>query len=186
MFGLIIVIAIIVIVGLFWMLTYNSLVKLRNWIEEAWAQIEVQLKRRYDLIPNLVETVKGYSKHEQETLQKVIETRNQIGSPTLDVSRNEQMQANDALSGALRQVFALSESYPDLKANQQFNQLQEELVGTENKIAYSRQLYNKTVLDYNNKIQTVPSNLVASVHKFTKQNMLTTAKEEQEPIKVQF
>lgn len=186
MSGLIISISLIVIIGLFWMFTYNSIVKLKNWIEESWAQIDVQLKRRYDLIPNLVETVKGYTRHEKDTLQKIVEARNMLGVATTNTSRNDQIAANNALSGALGRIFALSESYPDLKANQNFIQLQEELVGTENKIAYARQLYNKTVLDYNNKIQTAPRNIIAMLHKFTKQEMLTATLEEQEPLKVQF
>ncbi|MFC0561751.1 LemA family protein [Halalkalibacter alkalisediminis] len=182
--GFIILIGIVIIGILFWVTSYNSLVKYRNWVEESWAQIDVQLKRRFDLIPNLVETVKGYAKHEQETLAKVVELRNQITAP--QNSRQEQIEANNELSGALRQLFALREAYPDLKASSNFNMLQEELSGTENKIAYARQLYNKTVMEYNTKIQSIPTNLVASVHAFTKRDMLEIPVEERENVKIQF
>jgi LemA protein len=178
-----ILIAVVVVIVLFWIGAYNSLVKYRNWVEESWAQIDVQLKRRYDLIPNLVETVKGYAKYEQETLEKVISARNAMVSGG---TRKEQMEANDALSGTLKTIFALSESYPDLKANNSFVQLQEELVATENKIAYSRQLYNNTVMKYNIKIQTIPSNFVASLHGFKKEAMLEAKEEERENVKVSF
>lgn len=120
------------VVLLFWIRQYNALVRLRNWIEEAWTQIDVQLKRRYDLIPNLVETVKGYAKHEQETLQQVIEARNRL---LAGGDRADQLDANDRLSGALKGLFALQEAYPDLKAHEGFSKLQEQLEGTENKIA---------------------------------------------------
>ncbi|WP_088102704.1 LemA family protein [Halalkalibacter urbisdiaboli] len=173
-----------ILIAIFWVTSYNGLIKYRNWVEESWAQIDVQLKRRFDLIPNLVETVKGYAKHEQETLSKVVELRNQITAP--GNSRQEQIDANNELSGALRQLFALREAYPDLKANENFSMLQEELAGTENKIAYARQLYNKTVMEYNTKIESIPTNIVASVHHFTHRDMLETPKEERENVKVQF
>lgn len=182
--GLFIGIGIVVIFIIFWIGTYNSLVKFRNWVEESWAQIDVQLKRRYDLIPNLVETVKGYAKHEQETLSKVVELRNQLGKANLN--RNDQMEINDQLSGALRNLFALREAYPDLKANQNFLMLQEELTQTENKIAYSRQLYNNTVMKYNTKIESIPTNIVASVHHFHKREMLQIKEEEKENVQVKF
>lgn len=118
---------------LLWIVQYNGFVRLRNWAEEAWAQIDVQLKRRYDLIPNLVQTVKGYAKHERETLERVIEARNRLF--TQDGKRTEQIEANEELSGALRSLFALQEAYPDLKAHEGFMKLQEQLEGTENKIA---------------------------------------------------
>lgn len=178
-----IALAIVAIVVLFWIFQYNSLVRLRNWIEEAWAQIDVQLKRRYDLIPNLVETVKGYAKHEQETLQKVIEARNRLMGGG---GRAEQLEANDQLSGALRSLFALQEAYPDLKAHEGFNKLQEQLEGTENKIAAARQLYNRTVMQYNTKIQSFPSNIVASVHGFTRSEMLEAKAAEREAVQVKF
>ncbi|ARK29137.1 LemA family protein [Halalkalibacter krulwichiae] len=182
--GLLIGLGLIVLIGIFWITSYNRLVKYRNWVEESWAQIDVQLKRRFDLIPNLVETVKGYAKHEQETLAKVVELRNQITSP--QNSRQEQIHANNELSGALRQLFALREAYPDLKASNNFNMLQEELAGTENKIAYARQLYNKTVMEYNTKIQSIPTNIIASVHNFTSRDMLETPAAERENVKVTF
>lgn len=179
-----IVVGIIALLAIIWIAQYNSLVKLSNWVEESWAQIGVQLKRRYDLIPNLVETVKGYAKHEQETLQQVIEARNQLFSG--NASRAEQMEANDALSGMLKSVFALGEAYPELKAHQGFNKLQEQLEGTENKIAAARQLYNRTVMQYNTKTQTFPSNIIASSHGFTRKEMLETAEAEQQNIEIKF
>lgn len=169
---------------LFWIAQYNSLVKLRNWVEEAWAQIDVQLKRRYDLIPNLVETVKGYAKHERETLERVIEARNKLVSG--GGGRAEQMQANDILSGTLKTIFALAESYPELKANEAFAKLQEQLEGTENKIAQARQLYNRTVMELNTKIQSFPSNIVANVHGFRRVEMLEASEAERQNVKVQF
>lgn len=182
--GMFLVLGLLVFLGIFWIVAYNGLIKYRNWVEESWAQIDVQLKRRYDLIPNLVETVKGYAKHEQETFEKVIQARNQMGAT--DVSRTNKMKANDALSGMLKNLFALREDYPELKANENFKMLQEELTQTENKIAYSRQLYNTTVMKYNIKIQTVPTNIVASVHNFDKKEMLETKQEERENVKVSF
>ncbi|KGI84473.1 MULTISPECIES: LemA family protein [Exiguobacterium] len=181
--GWIIAIGIIVVLAFIYFSMYNGLVKYRNWVDEAWAQIDVQLKRRYDLIPNLVETVKGYAKHEQETLAKVVELRNQLGSKT---SRQEQMEVNDQLSGALKNLFALREAYPDLKANENFKMLQEELTQTENKVAYSRQLYNNTVMKYNTKVESVPTNIIASVHNFEKRDMLEAREEERENVRVSF
>ncbi|WP_413374629.1 LemA family protein [Alkalihalobacillus sp. 1P02AB] len=175
---------IILLIIIIWIFCYNSLVKYRNWVEESWYQIENQLKRRYDLIPNLIETVKGYTKHEQETFAKIVQLRNQTVAP--DQSREEQMEANNQLSSGLRQLFALREDYPELKANQNFLMLQEELTGTENKIAYSRQLYNKTVREYNTKIDSIPTNIVASLHNFQKENMFSIPAEEHENVKVQF
>ena len=178
-----IILGAVAVVALFWIVQYNSLVRLRNWIDEAWAQIDVQLKRRYDLIPNLVETVKGYAKHEQETLQKVIEARNRLLSGG---GRAQQMEANDQLSGALKSLFALQEAYPDLKAHQGFTKLQEQLEGTENKIAAARQLYNRTVMQYNTKLQSFPSNIIASVHGFTRSEMLRASDAEREAPQVKF
>lgn len=178
-------IGVTVVLLISWMFMYNSLVKYKNWTEESWAQIDVQLKRRYDLIPNLVETTKGYAKFERETLEAVISARNSIVSNG-NLDREETMQANDQLSGALKSFFALSESYPDLKASENFRVLQEELVQTENKISYARQLYNKTVNEYNTKIQSVPTNIIAGIHHFEKVNLLETAVIEREAIKVQF
>ena len=140
--------------------TYNGLVGLRNAVKNAWSQIDVQLKRRYDLIPNLVETVKGYAKHERETFENVVKARQRgIDAKTV----GEQAQAENMITGALRQLFALSEAYPDLKANQNFLALQEELASTENKISFSRQYYNDSVQSFNTRQQVFPANLVASM-----------------------
>ena len=162
-----IILGIIAVVIIWAVSAYNGIVKLKNWVSEAAAQIDVQLGRRNDLIPNLVETVKGYAKHEQETLSQVIAMRNQ-------------------LSGTLKTIFALSESYPDLKANTNFIKLQEELTNTENKIAYSRQLYNSSVAQYNIKIQMIPNNIIANFGGFTKEQMLEIPAEERAVPKVQF
>jgi LemA protein len=159
-----ILLAIVVVVGLYVMITYNGLVSLRNRIENAWAQIDVQLKRRYDLIPNLVETVKGYAAHEKGTLEAVIQARNTAMAAS---GPHDQAAAENMITGALKSVFALSEAYPDLKANQNFLGLQEELSGTEGRIAYARQYYNDSVVRYNTKIQTFPANTIASRFRFS-------------------
>ena len=164
MLALIIILVIVVLIGLYVVFSYNGLVSLRNRIENAWAQIDVQLKRRYDLIPNLVETVKGYASHERETLDAVIEARNAGMSAT---GPHDQAEAENQITGALKSLFALSEAYPDLKANQNFAQLQEELTGTEGRIAYARQFYNDTVYRYNTKIQSFPSNVLANAFRFS-------------------
>lgn len=179
-----IIVGIAVIFILFWIISYNSLIKYRNWVEEAWAQIDVQLKRRYDLIPNLVETVKGYAKHEQETFEKVVEARNKLFAQ--GNSRNDEMVANDQLTSSLNRLFALSESYPELKADTNFLMLQEELTGTENKVAYSRQNYNKTTMAYNTKVESIPTNFVASVHGFKRRDLLEIPAEERQNVKVSF
>lgn len=142
---------------------YNGLVQLRNRCENSWAQVDVQLRRRYDLIPNLVETVKGYATHEKEVFQKVTEARSSaMNAGTV----KEQGQAENQLTGALKSLFAVAESYPDLKANQNFLMLQEELAGTESKIAYARQFYNDTVMKFNTKQQVFPSNIIAGMFGF--------------------
>ena len=161
---LVILIALVVIVGLAFMFSYNGLVGLRNKIEAAYAQIDVQLKRRHDLIPNLVATVKGYAAHESGTLEAVIAARNSAMSAT---SVAEKAQAENVISGALKSLFALSEAYPDLKANANFQQLQSELGSTEDRIAYARQYYNDNVRAYNTKIQTFPTMIIAGMFKFT-------------------
>ncbi len=142
---------------------YNSLVGLRQQVKNAWSQIDVQLKRRYDLIPNLVETVKGYAAHEKGTFESVVQARNAAMAAT---GVQQQAQAENMLTGALRQLFALSESYPDLKANQNFLALQEELSGTENRIAFSRQHYNDITAQYNTRVQSFPANLIANAMGF--------------------
>ena len=158
-----VLIGLVVLLVIFLIATYNRLVKLRNRVEAGWAQIDVQLKRRHDLIPNLVETVKGYAAHERETLEAVIAARQ---SAVAAQGVEESAQAENILSGALRQLFALAEAYPDLKANTNFLQLQEELTATESRIAYSRQFYNEQVLAYDNALETFPSNIVAGMFNF--------------------
>jgi LemA protein len=180
---LLIILAPIVLIGLFVMVTYNGLVKLRNQIENAWAQIDVQLKRRYDLIPNLVETVKGYASHERETLERVIEARN-MGINAK--GPHEQAEAENVISGALKSLFALSEAYPDLKANQNFLNLQEELSGTEGRIAYARQFYNDSVFRYNTKIQTFPAVIIAGMFRFSEREYFEADDGSRGPVQVQF
>jgi LemA protein len=158
---------IIVIVGLLCMGMYNALVRLRNQVENAWSQIDVQLKRRHDLIPNLVETAKGYMKHEQETFKAITEARSRaVGANNV----KDASQAEGALGGALSQFMLVVENYPDLKANQNFLSLQEELSSTENKISFARQSYNDQVMFFNNKIQMFPSNIVAGLFAFAKRD----------------
>ncbi|HEY3141324.1 MAG TPA: LemA family protein [Acidimicrobiales bacterium] len=179
----IILLVLVVLVAGYVMFTYNGLVSLRNRIENAWAQIDVQLKRRYDLIPNLVETVKGYASHEKDTLDRVIQARNAgMGAS----GPQEQAQAENVLTGALKSVFALSEAYPDLKANQNFIQLQEELTGTEGRIAYARQFYNDTVYRYNTKIQSFPANMLANSFKFSEREYFRADDEARGPVDVEF
>ncbi|MEI7834777.1 MAG: LemA family protein [Planctomycetota bacterium] len=158
-----VVIGIIVLLLIVLVSIYNGLVQKRMRCQEAWSQIDVQLKRRYDLIPNLVETVKGYAGHEKSTLEAVINARSRAMGAT---GVKDQAEAENMLSGALRQLFALQESYPNLKANENFSSLQEELTGTENKIAFSRQHYNDTVSIYNASCQTFPNNMVAGMFGF--------------------
>ncbi len=158
---LIVVVLLVVLVAM-----YNSLIRRRNEVDNAWSQIDVQLKRRLDLIPNLVETVKGYASHEKATLDAVIQARNSAMGAS--VSPVAQATADSAISGALRQLFALSEAYPDLKANQGFVALQEELSNTESRIAYARQFYGDAVLSYNTAIQKFPGSLIAGAFTFTK------------------
>ncbi len=164
--------------------TYNGLVRLRNQVRNAWAQIDVQLKRRYDLIPNLMETVKGYMKHERETLEAVVKARNlatQAGSP------GEASSAEQGLSGALGQFFLVVERYPDLKANQNFLALQEELTSTENRVGFARQFYNDQVMEYNIRIQIFPAKLVAGAFHFGVMELFELqAAEEREVPKVKF
>lgn len=167
MTGLWIAIGVAVVLIVFVIVTYNRLVSLREQVRAAWAQIDVMLKRRYDLIPNLVETVKGYAKHEQGTLTAVIEARNRAVSAAGNPAQLS--QAEGALTGALRQMFALSEAYPDLKANQNFLQLQSELAGTENQVGQQRKQYNGLVTTYNTTLLSFPTNLIAGPFGFTPQ-----------------
>ncbi len=178
---------ILIIVGVlivFWAISvYNKLIALRNRVKDQWAQIDVQLKRRFDLIPNLVETVKGYTKHESETLEAVIKARNTYVSATLP---EDQMKADGELTKAISKLFALTESYPELKANTNFQALQQELTETESKIASARQFYNDTVMVYNNKVAMVPSNIIASLFKFEKEAFFEANETERQNVQVKF
>jgi len=183
MIGWIILVVVVVLI-LFVVGVYNNLVSLKLRVENAWAQIDTQLKRRFDLIPNLVETVKGYAKHEEETLEKVIAARNKL---TAGGSVNEVAAASNEVSNCLKSIFALSEAYPDLKANENFNSLQVELSGTEDKIAFARQFYNDTVQKYNESIAVFPNSIIAGMFKFTAKDFFEVANEaEREAVKVQF
>ena len=183
MIALIVVGVVVVLLVLIFIVIYNSLVRLRNRIDNAWSQIDVQLKRRYDLIPNLVESVKGYAAHEKGTFEAVTQAR----AAALNAQGPaEQAQAENMLSGALKSMFAVAEAYPDLKANQNFLNLQEELTSTEDRIAYSRQFYNDSVLSYNNKIQTLPSSMIAGMFNFEKREYFEGDPEATGPVKVEF
>jgi len=178
-----VIIGIVVLLLLIFGGTYNRLVALRNRIDNAWSQIGVQLKRRYDLIPNLVNTVKGYAAHEKEIFEKVAEARNSAISAK---SVPDQAQAENQITQALRQLFAVVENYPDLKANQNFLALQEELTATEGRIAFARQFYNDTVLSYNNKVQQFPSRIVAGMFNFTPREFFQVEEAATGPVNVQF
>jgi LemA protein len=175
---LLVVVLAIAVIGI-----YNRLVTLRNRVDNAWSQIDVQLRRRYDLIPNLVETVKGYAAHEKETLERVIAARNAAMSAE---GVKAQGEAENMLTGTLKSLFALAENYPDLKANQNFLMLQEELSGTESKIAYARQFYNDSVMTYNTSQQTFPANVVAGMFGHSPRDYFEVGEEAKEPVKVQF
>lgn len=162
---------------------YNNLVSLKMRVKNAWAQIDTQLKRRFDLIPNLVETVKGYAAHEQGTLEKVIAARNSYATAS---TIEDKTAANNELSKTLKSIFALSESYPDLKANTNFMALQTELTGTEDKIAYSRQFYNDTVQMYNTAIMKFPANIIAGMFGYKEEPFFQIDEAQKEPVKVQF
>jgi LemA protein len=164
--AVIIIIVIVVVIAIAFIVSYNGLVRLRNRIDSAWSQIGVQLTRRHDLIPNLIETVKGYAAHEKGTLEGVVQARN-AAIQAQSAGPEQQAQAENVLTGALKSLFALAEAYPDLKANQNFLSLQEELTSTEDRIAYSRQFYNDSVLKYDNKLETIPSKFIASMFNFT-------------------
>ena len=167
----------LVVVILAWVAgAYNGLVRLRNQLENAWAQIDVQLKRRHDLIPNLVETVKGYATHESSTFEKVIQARNMAVSAKTVGDRAE---AENVLTGTLKSLFAVAEAYPDLKANTEFMRLQEELTSTENKVAFARQFYNDSVMTYNTDREVFPSNLIAGMFNFAPAELFVVDKPEQ-------
>ena len=181
--GLWIVIGVIALLVVATVAVYNRLVQLRNRVEAAWAQIDVQLKRRYDLIPNLVETVKGYAAHERETLEAVTKARQQAVDAT---GVEDKAQAENMLTQTLRQLFAVAEAYPDLKANQNFLQLQEELTATESRIAYSRQFYNESALAYDNARETFPTNLIAGMFNFEEKPYFEAEAASRENVKVDF
>ena len=180
---LIIIIGVIVLLILWFVVTYNKLIGLRNKKDDQWSQIEVQLKRRADLIPNLVETVKGYAKHEKSTFEEVIKARNTY----LEAKTPEaEIKASAGVSNALSKLFALAENYPELKANQNFLSLQNDLKDTEDKISYARQFYNDSVLTYNNKVEMVPSNIVAGLTGFKKGTFFEVEEKDKEAPKVSF
>lgn len=173
----VLVIVLLVIVGM-----YNGFIQKRNRVQDAWAQIDVQLKRRYDLIPNLINTVKGYAAYEKDVLTQVTALRSSI----ITGSVQQKADANNQLSQALKSIFAVAENYPDLKASQNFQMLQQELEGTEDKIAFVRTSYNDYVLDYNNAIQQFPGNVFAGMFHFARQDFFQAPAEAAEPVKVDF
>ncbi|MBI3035917.1 LemA family protein [Candidatus Woesearchaeota archaeon] len=177
-----VVLGILAAIVLYIVLTFNSLIMLRNRVDNAWSQIDVQLKRRYDLIPNLVNAVKGYMKHEKGTLTEITKMRSQLVSGSMQ----QKAKANNAISEALKTIFAVAENYPKLEASENFKMLQEELSGTESKVAFSRQFYNDNVMALNNKIQQFPSNIIADMLKFKEREFFQTAEGEKKPVKVEF
>lgn len=179
----IVLIVLIVLILLYVMSTYNGLIKLRNMVENAWAQIDVQLKRRIDLIPNLVEVVKGYAKHEGDTFENVVKARNLATNAT---TVQETIDANNQLTGALKTLFAVAEAYPELKANTNFLELQNELKETENKIMYARQSYNDTVTKFNTRIQVFPANIIAGMFGFVKRPFFEITDEDRVVPQVKF
>lgn len=175
--------AVVAVIG-FIVLMYNGLVSRKNAVKNSWAGIDTQLQRRFDLIPNLMETVKGYMTHERETLESVTEARTAFMKAG---SVKEMAEAENMMSGALKSLFAVSENYPDLKASQNFMMLQEELAGTENKISYSRQRYNSTVMDYNNAVQKFPTNIIANMFNYKLEEFFEVDNvEARQAVKVQF
>lgn len=181
--GIYIVIGIIIVLLFISVGIYNSLVGKRNKVKNSWGQIEVQLKRRFDLIPNLVETVKGYAAHEKGTLEEVTSARTKFMSAS---TPNEALAANDEMSRCLGKLFAVSEAYPDLKANENFIDLQRELSKTEDKISFSRQFYNDVVMDYNNSVQMFPSSIFAGIFGFREETFFNVDETEREAPKVKF
>ncbi len=178
-----IVLAILVLLVIYVIVSYNSLVRVRNRTDDSWSQIDVQLRRRYDLIPNLVNTVKGYAAHERQTFEAVTQARTQ-GMNAQGVA--EQAQAENMITGALKSMFAVAEAYPELKANQNFLALQEELTATEGRISYARQFYNDTVLKLNTKIQTLPTNILAGMFGFKTREYFEADDTSRGPVTVQF
>lgn len=180
---LVIVLIIIVLLVLYVISTYNGLIQARNKVKDQFSQIDVQLKRRFDLIPNLVETVKGYAKHESETLEKVIQARNNYANAKTEA---EKVEASNEMSRGVMNIMALAESYPELKANTNFMDLQNQLKEVEDKIGYARQFYNDTVLMYNNKVEMFPGNLIASMFNFKKEVFFEANEKERENVQVKF
>ncbi|MEG0873444.1 MAG: LemA family protein [Clostridia bacterium] len=179
-----IIAGIIIVLIIAFISLYNHLVQLKMRVKNAWAQIDTQLKRRFDLIPNLIETVKGYMVHEESTLKELVDARNNFANAN---TMEGKADANKALSGNLKSLFAIAEAYPDLKANQNFSELQTELASTEDKVAYSRQFYNDTVQMYNTAIMTFPGNVFANMFKFTEEKFFEiTNTDERENVKVKF
>ena len=181
-----IIAGIVVLLVVFWASVYNRLVRLRNWSEESFSQVDVQLQRRNDLIPNLVETVKGYSKHESETLDAVVKARQQIVNLPLDATPEQKNELSNQLTGALSRLLAVAEAYPELKANQNYLDLQRSLEETEDLIAKARQIYNSSIGQYNTGIQTFPNSLVAGLSGFAPKAYLQAPAEAKEAPKVSF
>ena len=178
-----IILGVVALVVLYVVSQYNTLVVLRNKVRDQWSQIDVQLKRRFDLIPNLVETVKGYAKHEKETFEAVVNARNSFNAAT---TPEAEMKASNELSGAITKLFALAESYPELKANNNFTDLQNQLKETEDKISYARQFYNDNVMNLNNKIEMFPSNIVAKLFGFKLEPFFEANDVERQNVSVKF
>ncbi|HAT73688.1 MAG: LemA-like protein [Candidatus Moranbacteria bacterium GW2011_GWF2_36_839] len=179
----IILLGIVVVVAIAIIAMYNGLITLKNRVDEAWSDISVQLKRRYDLIPNLISTVKGYAAHEKEVFEKVTQARTQAMNAGTTA---EKAEAENMLSGTLKSLFAVSENYPELKANQNFLELQRELTDTEDKIMASRRFYNGNVRDFNTKLQVFPTNMIAGMLKFTAREFFEMDEKEKENVKVEF
>ena len=177
-----IVVGIIAFIVIYIILTFNSLIMLRNRVNNAWSQIDVQLKRRYDLIPNLINTVKGYMKHERGVLTEVTKMRSKL----ISGSMSEKAKASDAITNALKTIFAVAENYPKLQASENFKMLQEELAGTESKIAFSRQFFNDNVMALNNKIQQFPSKIIANMMNLKEREFFKVVESEKKPVKVEF
>ena len=183
MAAVIVIVVVIVLVILFFVLAFNGAVRLRNRVDSAWSQISVQLQRRHDLIPNLLETVKGYAAHERGVFESVTQARaNAINAQ----GPAQQAEAENVLSGALKSLFAVAEAYPDLKANQNFLNLQEELTSAEDRIAYARQFYNDAVMSYNARIQSIPSNIIAGMFNFSPREYFEAEQGSAEVPRVQF
>ncbi len=178
-----ILIGVLIVLIVYIVATYNGLITLKTRIKEALSGIDIQLKRRVDLIPNLVETVKGYAKHEKEVFENVTKARSALIKAD---STGDKAQANNMLTGALKSLFAVAEAYPELKASDNFKELQRQLEDTEDKIAYSRQFYNSNVLEYNTKVQTFPGNMMAGMFGFKPEDFFTATEEEKREVKVNF